>query len=190
MFTIRDFINRAKNIISAADIESACRERSVISSEMAAELLNWNDIYQNKAAWLNKDSDTKSLNLGVSIAAEFARLVMLELKSEVNEKDARGKFINGVYQKYLEKLRPAVERACALGGVCFKPYVADGEIKVDVIDPLDFIPLESDDEGIITAAVLLSRKDKGAKRYTKLEVHKFSNNSEQVRNICYCSSVP
>ena len=175
-----------ENIIS--EIERAAGVSCCLSEEMRDACLFWQDIYQNMAPWLLEDKDMKSLNLGVGIAREFARLVTLELKSSVTSQDECSVFADKVYHRFLSgELRRAVERACALGGVAMKPFMSDGRIYIDVVDPLDFIPLESDDDGRITAAVFISRKDVGKKRYTKIETHRFIGNAESVTNMCYRS---
>lgn len=184
MNAVSAYMKKVNEIYAMSETERAGGIKCAVSSEMANALLVWQDIYQNRAAWL--EEDTKSLNLGVAIAREFARLVTLELKSEVTADDARGEYINSIYQPFLRKsVRRLTERAAALGGVCLKPFASNGKMTVDVVDPLDFFPAECDDDGRITAAAFLARKDIGTSRYTKIETHRFSEGTEYVKSLCY-----
>ncbi len=184
---LKRFFDKVREIYSASTISGASGEAFGISTDMENAINLWNDIYKNNASWLWDNTDMKSLNLGAAIAGEFARLVTLEFESKVTEEGIRGEFINSTYQRFLKELRKICERACALGGVCLKPICEGGKIFVDVVDPLDFYPIESNDEGVITGAVFLAHKTIGKIFYTKLEVHKFSLGRETVHSRCFKS---
>ena len=63
-----------------------------ISDKMANAIALFENIYMNKAPWL-KEGEIESLELGASIANEFARLTTLEMKSEITG-SARADFLN------------------------------------------------------------------------------------------------
>ena len=52
-----------------------------VSNEMQIAIELWQKLFQNKAPWLDKH--TQSLELATSIAGEFARLVTTEFHSEI-----------------------------------------------------------------------------------------------------------
>ena len=73
------------------------------NSEMAANIELWSRMYENKSPWLSKT--VTSANLPVQIAYETAKLVTLELKSEIKG-GAAAKYLNEFYQRdVLKKLR-------------------------------------------------------------------------------------
>ena len=73
------------------------------NSEMAANIELWSRMYENKSPWLSKT--ISSANLPVQIACEMAKLVTLELKSEIKGGTA-AKYLNELYQRdVLKKLR-------------------------------------------------------------------------------------
>lgn len=154
------------------------------SPEMREAIERWQRIYANKPPW--KSDTVKSLNLGAAVATEFARLITLELKSEAAGSE-RAEYINGVYAEMLTGLRRQVERACAVGGMAIKPYLANGKIHIDFADNTMFYPASYDTDGDITGAVFVSRKVMGDKYYTKLECHDFNGNAETIRNIAFVS---
>ena len=84
-------------------------------------------MYKNKPPWKRKD--LKLCGLPTAIAGEFARLVTLELKTEITGNN----FINDEYQTVIENIRTYTEYACAKGGLAMKPYVSDGHIEVDMV---------------------------------------------------------
>lgn len=181
------FFGKTEQVFNTHRVKLPGNTEHTVSDEMQNALDVWNDIYRNNAPWLWNNTDLKSLNLGVSIAAEFARLVTLEMKTKVEGEDERSRYIDAVYQSFLPVIRKAAERACALGGVCFKPYVSGGRMKIDIADTGDFIPLCNDDDGNITAAAFISRHIAGKKRYTKIETHYFADGKEQVITRGYLS---
>ena len=82
----------------------------------AAQIELWSKIYAGKAPWLNKNIE----NAGVfaTVAGEIARLVTLELKSEVDG-SARAAYIDKLYQSVISKLRIQTEYAFAKGSMIF-----------------------------------------------------------------------
>lgn len=76
-----------------------------------------------------KRKELKLCGLPAAIAGEFARLVTLELKTEITG----NKFLNDEYQTVIDNIRTYTEYACAKGGLAMKPYVSDGHIEVDMV---------------------------------------------------------
>lgn len=63
------------------------------------------------------------MGLAPAIASEMARLITLEMKSEIDGSE-RANYLNDIYQKVLSHIRQPVEMGCAKGGLVFKPYVS------------------------------------------------------------------
>ena len=92
------FLRGIDKMLSKSTIEDALKVKTAISNEMDKAMNLWLKIFTNNAPWLNEE--VRSLQLGASIAEEFARLITLEMKSEVTG-SARADYINKYYQKVL-----------------------------------------------------------------------------------------
>lgn len=180
---IRGVINK---MIGKSEIKGALTLDVAISSEMEIAIAQWIRMYKNEAEWLNED--VKSLNLPASIAAEFATLVTLEMKSEVTGSN-RAKFLNEQYQKIIQSLDTYIEYANAGGGIVFKPYVSNGKILTDVVQADSFFPTEFDGNGNCISGVFIAQKTQNDDVYTKLEYHRYdaSKKIHTITNKAYKS---
>lgn len=170
---LKSMFNQQSKIKTELDIDIA------ISDVMSRALDLWTRMYQNDAPWLNET--TKSMNLASAVAGEIARLVTLELKSEVSGND----YLNDEYQVVLESIRILCEYACAYGGIAFKPYVANGKIEVDTVLADSFYPTAYNSRNEITGAVFIETKTKGKDIYTRLEYHNLTEDGYQIINRAY-----
>lgn len=83
-----------------------------MTSEMARKIELWTAMYENKAPWLDRKI-VKSAQIPAAIASEVARLVTLEMKSEITG-SAAAEYLNDQYQKkVLSGLRRYAEYGCA-----------------------------------------------------------------------------
>ena len=140
-------------------IQSALNVKVAMSSDMANAITLFEKIYMNEADWLKKN-EVESLELGSSIANEFARLTTLEMKSDITG-SARADFLNEQYNKVKEKLNENLEVGNAVGGLVFKPYVKDNKIYVDLVKGSCFYPTDFDNSGNITGGIFVSQLTKG-----------------------------
>ena len=143
---------------------------------MTASIELWERLYKGESR----------LQLASSIASETARLATLEMKSEISGSQ-RADFLNRFYKDALKGMRVTAELAAALGGVVLKPYVADGKILISRVSPLNFIPIEFDETGMITDAVFLDRFNAGKSIFTRIERHSFENGQYVIRNSAFIS---
>ena len=179
-------------IIPKKDIEQAMDILIPISKPMEEAINLWNSMYEGKAPWLDK-KNPESLNLPTGIASELARLVVLELKSEITgnvseagEEDERAKYLNMQYKSVMKVIRQQVEYACASGGIMMKPYIDGDKVVVDYVQAGEFYPVKYDANGNITACIFPERKYKKDKVYTRLEYHDFLKEGQYlVRNTAY-----
>lgn len=116
-----------------------------------------------------------------AIAGEFARLVTLELKTEVTGND----FINEEYQAVISDIRKYTEYACAKGGLAMKPYASEGHIEVDMVQADRFFPTKFNSRGEVTAAVFAESLTVGKKVYTRLEYHQHEGTMYHINNTAF-----
>lgn len=173
-----------QRMIGSNTVKSNFGAESSVTQEMADKISLWGRMYENNADWLGKD--TKSLNLSAAIASELARLVTLEMKSEVTG-SPRADFINASYQNVLDNIMIQCEYACAKGGLVFKPYIENEGIAVDYIQADSFIPTASDSNGKITGAVFVSQVVRGNKYFTRLEYHNLRGTAYRIINKAFVS---
>ena len=173
-------------------IQSELNVKVAMSSDMANAITLFEKIYINEADWLKKD-EVESLELGSSIANEFARLTTLEMKSDITG-SARADFLNEQYNKVKERLNENLEVGNAVGGLVFKPYVKDNKIYVDLVKGSCFYPTDFDNSGNITGGIFVSQLTKGDNIYTRLEYHKFYEKAVEsdinyiIKNVAYKSN--
>lgn len=176
------FLRGIDKMLSKSTIEDALKVKTAISNEMDRAMNLWLKIFTNNAPWLNEE--VRSLQLGASIAEEFARLITLEMKSEVTG-STRADYINQHYQKVLEDLKSELALFNAVGGGFFKPYVKANKFYIDYIPQTDCKPLKFDSAGNITSMVFSSQITKGDKIYTRLETHTLQGTDYIIENKVY-----
>lgn len=167
-----------------ADIKKALGVEPAISGKMQRAIEEWDAHFKGEPDYL--DENTATMNLASAIAGEIARLVTVELKSEVTG-GPRAKFLQEMYAKVLEALRVEVEYAAAGGGVVFKPYVQNGKtIAVDFVHAGRFIPTACIGK-MVTGGVFIAQATRGKAIYTRLEYHNLQADGYLVRNVVYRS---
>lgn len=181
------FLNWLRSIVNKLDPENATTNYQFDNMEEAMEV--WLEIYADEPSW-SKDCHNKTLNLGTTIASEFARLIMIEFESEITGSE-RADYLQKQYERLLEQLRIRLEAGCAVGGIMFKPYVRNGVILPDCITQDKFVPLNYSN-GIITAAVFFNQEVKGKNYYTRVEkqTYSYENKSHTIESHFFVSSSP
>lgn len=164
-----------------------------ISDEMTKAIELWTQMYEDNPPWLEEE-DLQSLNISSSIASELARLVTIEMKSEVTGKkegeskikSQRASYLNDQYQKVIDKIRVNTEYAAAKGGIIFKPFVDGKDIAVDYIQQGEFYPVKFSSSGDLIAAIFPDTTIEKNKKYTRLEYHHLLNDGiYYISNKCY-----
>lgn len=151
-----------------------------ISNTMVNHINLWDSIYTNHSPWVDK-KNVFSMNLGVGIASEFAKLVTIEFKSEISNND----FLNEEYQVVIDNIRNTVEYAAAKGGIVFKPYISNGHIEVDIVQADNFYPTAFNSRKEITGAIMPETKVVGDYTYTRIEYHNFENGTYTIINKAF-----
>ena len=178
---IRQVISR---LFKKRDIKDATGIEVAASEEMSRAIALWTAMYEDKAPWVDNDK-VKSMNLPATIANEIARLVTLEMKSEV----VGNEFLNEQYQRVIEDIREVTEYAAAKGGLIFKPYVDEDRIAVDYVQADLFFPTKYDSSGNITGCIFVDRKKKGSVIYSRLEHHELVEGGYRITNRAYKNTV-
>lgn len=177
---IRRLIEKIRQVIrkmlGKEKIKDAVGVDVAVSDKMATAIELWSKMYMEKAPWLNKD--VKSCGLSAAIASEFARLVTLELETEITGND----FLNEEYQAVICDIRKYCEYGCAKGGLALKPYVSEGHIEVDTVQADRFFPTKFNSRGEVTAAVFAESLTVGKKVYTRIEYHQYENMKYRISN--------
>ena len=180
------FTQMAKLITEELNKTSDIKIDMCLNSKMANAIELWSMMYRNESPWVNNKT-IFSANLPASIASEVARLVTLELKSEVAG-SSRANYINGVYGNILANLRQYTEYGCAKGGLIFKPYVTSNGIQVQYIQADCFFPISFDTSGNITHCAFVEQIRRGTKIYTRLEIHQLNGSQLKITNRAFLST--
>ena len=177
---LRDFIRQVLNkMFNRKTLEREMQVDIVTSDKMARAIQEWTEIYEDKAPWLCKT--VQSMNLGATIASEYARLTTLEMVSKVEGNE----YLNEQYQAVIDSIRIYTEYACAKGGLVFKPYVSGQNIEVDLTQADCFFPTAYNSRGEITGAVFVDTKTLGETLYTRLEYHNLTQDGYYISNKAY-----
>lgn len=171
-----------------SNVESAFGVSIAVSSKMEDAMQLWSEMFEDHPPWKDEEKGRLTMNLPASVSSEIARLVTLEMKTEVTG-SPRADYLNKQYQPVVKKARRFTDYACAKGGVALKPFVADGRIFVSIVQHDDFYPVAFDSDGNVTAGVFLDYSYKGTKKYTRMELHKLEGTTYTVENKAYCIEV-
>ena len=171
-------------LIGKSDIKSKTGVSVAISSGMSQAIELWSQLYTGKAPWVSEE--VSSLNLPAGISSLIARMVTIELKTQIDG-SARAEFLNAQYQRVAERLKEYCEVGCAKGGLAFKPYCRDGLIFVDAVQADRFFPTRIDSTGRIVGAVFVESMKKGSKYYTRLELHDLTGTGYHITNRAFRS---
>ena len=167
------------------DAKAALKVDVAVSSEMQTAIDTWALMFQDKAGWL--DDNTQSLGLPAAIAGEIARLAVVEMSSKV-EGSPRADYLQAEYEQVLDALRTNTEIAAAGGGLVFKPYVDEEHIAVDCVPAWRFLPTSFNSRGEVTGAVFVEQVTRGKTYYTRMEHHQLTDAGYTIRNLAFMST--
>lgn len=163
----------------------------IISAESRRREQLWRAIYSGRAPWLyngaGRDDSMQTLNLGKTIAAKIAKMVMIEAKISLSG-GKRAQMLAPFVSPFLETLRKNTEYALALGGIIFKPYIAENEIFIETVLPERFFPTAVNGRGEILGGIFTETLKKDNKIYTKLERHEKKGNDYFIENRAFIST--
>lgn len=176
---IKNFIRGAINkMFNTSDIAKDFNIDISTSDEVVELIRLCASIYNSKAPWLNEE--VKSLNVAKTICEKVAKAVTIEFKSQVEDKE-----IDKIYQRFVKNIRTNTEYTLAKGGMFFKPFYANGRIKISCIQGDKFIPTKFDSTGELLGAIFIDQITKGNDIYTRLEYQELNDTTLTIRNKAY-----
>lgn len=164
------FKSKARNVFDVRSVESDVMQRFI---EKCA------NIYQGKPEWL--EEDIKTINFAKTICEEYGKLTMLATSIKVDG-SPRAEWLQEQIDNVYFKLREWIEYASAYGTVILKP---NGET-IDLVLPSRFM-VTNEKDGDITGVVFHNseRSNDGKTVYTRLEYHRFVDDTYVITNKCY-----
>ena len=131
-----------RKMLPKKNIEEVLHITPVVSDRMADAIQLWSDMYEGHSPWLKEPTFENperivSLGLPAFIASEKARMVTLEMKTEITAPESnmeddnpkpvgsseRAEFLEKQYKKLKKQLRRQLEYGIAKGGLVIKPYI-------------------------------------------------------------------
>ena len=86
---------------------------------------------------------------------------------------------------FIKNIRTNTEYTLAKGGMFFKPFYANGKIKISCIQGDKFIPTKFDSTGELLGAIFIDQITKGEDLYTRLEYQELNDTTITIKNIAY-----
>ncbi len=123
--------------------------------------------------------DSHGINLAASIARELATLAVTEF--DIGTENGKREIVPCI-DALRGKLKKAVEYACAVGGVIFKPIYDGKSLGVETVLPFNFVPLGTDTCGKIDECAFIYRAERNGKCYTRIEEHRRSGDGYVITN--------
>lgn len=180
---IINFIKGAINkMFNTTDIAKDFNIDISTSNEILSAIEKWSNIYNGKAPWLNEE--VKSLHVAKTICEKVAKAVTIEFKSQVDDKQ-----IDKIYQRFIKNIRTNTEYALGKGGMFFKPFYANGKIKISCIQADKFIPTKFDSTGELLGAIFIDQITKGKDVYTRLEYQELNDTVLTIKNKAYKTTI-
>ncbi|MBR5155168.1 MAG: phage portal protein [Clostridia bacterium] len=174
---LKNFWGRGKiDMLNPGMMKNIAGINIAMSPKMAEAVQKWKEMYEDKSG----------LHLPAAIAFEMARMITIELQSKVTG-SKRAEFLDKSYQDVIYNIRTPMEYGCAKGGMVMKPYVQNGEIKVDFIQGDNFFPTDFDESGNISGAVFVQTMAKNGDFYTRLEWHRSIDTGYEILNKVFKS---
>lgn len=184
------FINWLKGVIGRVfkkeDAKKVFDTDIILSTEMERATASWYNIVGGKPFWVSKDDDVDTINFAKFVTADTAKKICLDIDLNV-EGSARADYLQEVMDAFKNVLRDKVEDACALGGIMFKPNGNSGTACIDYVQAGDFLVTEINSNGDIRGAIFFDYYQSGDKYYTRLEYHRFEDNTYRITNKAFKS---
>lgn len=165
-------------MFNTADISKDFNVDISTSNEVMQLIELCSNIYNHKAPWLNEE--VKSLNVAKTICEKVAKAVTIEFKTKVEDEQ-----IDEIYQRFIKNIRTNTEYTLAKGGMFFKPFYANGRIKINCVQGDRFIPVKFDSTGELLGAIFIDQITKGNDVYTRVEHQELNDTTLTIKNIAY-----
>lgn len=173
-----------KSLMDTDGIQDRLGINIAVSPKMKREIRKWQKAYSNESDWLN--DKVESLNIAASVASEISRLITVESKMEISG-SLRADYINEQLSYFKKEKKSIIEIACSVGGMIFKPYVNGGKILIDYVYQDEMLPFRFDSNKNITGVIFPSYYFQDKQKFTRLEIHDYSDGEYRIQNRCFVS---
>lgn len=172
-------------MINANRIAAAMQVPCMISGEMAQQMQLWEDLYLNRAGWIQKR--VKSRRIPANIVRELKRLTLTEFTATIHDAPE----LQTAFLRTTQKLRRKMDFGLAVGGLLLKPYFTMQGVAVDIVPQDAYLPVNYTDD-ICDAIVCPQEIAIGKTYYTRLEYHVYDRlrQTHTIQNRCFKSSMP
>lgn len=172
-------INLGISVLPEAFAKKCCEPFCVYPAEstvMYSAINMWNSLYRGSDSQLFK-----------TICSEAAKLTLTD--AEIVISSPRGttpklRWLQGRANQLLTQLQEKLELGFVLGSLVIKPCI-DG---LEVLTPLNYVPIEYDFDGKLISAIFIKRKKRDKQIITLLEYHHFSGDSYIIESKVFVSS--
>lgn len=154
------------------DIAQLVKVEDTINSKMENKLRQWRDMYKDQM---------QTMNVAKS-ACEIMTMTMLNEMTVNIDNDIMQANID---KHLLADFDQKIEKALAVGGCIFKPYVKNGVIYFDVCYQGEFYPISFNDDGDLVDVAFVDQFVRGSQIYTLVERQTFNNNSVVIENKAF-----
>ena len=154
----------------------------VYDKRMAAATELWSEMYRGHAPWNTKE--VLSANIAGAIAAETARLTIVELSVECTGSDLLAKLYA---DKVAPGLRRNVEYGMAGGTLIIKPVASPAGISSQFIRAGRFYPLGYDSSGNVSRCAFIDQIRSNRTVFTLLEIHTLTRGGFTIENRAFRS---
>lgn len=157
--------------------------KEITSSKMNDFVALCGRIYAGTPDWVDPEQHIKTVNFAKAICEETAKLTTLAIGITITGSE-RANWLQEQIDSVYFKLRSWVEFGCAYGTICLKP----NGTSIDLIKPDAFMITEALNGKI--KGIVFYNKDRstdGKKYFTRLEYHRFINDTYVITNKCYVS---
>lgn len=158
-------------------VAKAVGNENAPTARMAGAVELWDEMYRGHAPW--NTGEVYSAGLAAAIAAETARLTVVELRAEITGNRQIGTLFE---RSVMPLLRQNVEYGMAGGTLILKPLASRNGIRSQFIRPGRFYPLAFDASGSIRKCVFVDQLRRGQAVYTLVEIHTLHDGSFTVEN--------
>lgn len=178
--TIRKWVSAMLEVFKGKATEQF-RVAPITSNEVENLIEICEQVYTGEPPWLNPSDGVGTVNFAKLICEEISRLATLAIGIQV-EGSAKANYLQDMVDGMYFQLRHWVEYGCAYGTIILKPNGTD----IDMYTPNQFIVTEKKGDKVRGVVFINRTTDETGKKYfTRLEYHRFVEDTYQISNICY-----
>ena len=172
---VRKLFTRDKTMGAAEKMQV----KPAVNGEMLERMQLWNDMWKERAYWLDEKNGIESLNIEKDAVKEFANTVTNEMSVTISNPQ-----LQVIFDRSVRNLSEELQEGMASGALVIKPL---GGNKVQFVSQFDFLPTEYDSEKRLTGVIFPDCTKIGDKYYTRLEYHHIGKDGLTIENKAFVS---